>query len=56
MNAKLNTIKVWMKNSKLNYIDECGELDITKLAEDAIVKFNVDGDDEEPIFEYAASL
>ena len=49
-------IKLWMKSQLVNYIDECGELNITKLAEDAIIKFNVQEEDETTIFELSASF
>jgi hypothetical protein len=54
--ASLKHIKSWMSTQIANYTDECGELNITKLAEDAIIKFNVIEDDETDIFELSASF
>lgn len=52
----LKHIKSWMSTQTANYIDDCGELNITKLAEDAIIKFNVQEEDEADIFELSASF
>lgn len=54
--TSLKHIKSWMSTQIANYTDECGELNITKLAEDAIIKFNVIEDDETDIFELSASF
>ena len=52
----LNEIKSWMSSRIAQYMDECGELNITKLAEDAIQQFNVDDQDEEEVFELSATF
>lgn len=52
----LNAIKSWMSSRLAQYMDACGELDITKLAEDAIVQFNVGGEDEDEVFEISATF
>lgn len=52
----LNAIKSWMSSRTAQYMDECGELNITKLAEDAIQRFDVNGQDEDEIFELSATF
>jgi hypothetical protein len=54
--ASLKHIKSWMTTQLINYTDECGELNITALAEEAIIKFNVAEQDEQDIFELSASF
>jgi hypothetical protein len=51
----------WMSLNREDYIDQCGELDCTKLAEEAADMFNLyENDDEatipEWVFEMAAEL
>lgn len=53
-------VKRWMRIHLSEYVDECGELDCTKLAEDAAQEFDLyEGDDcdiPEWVFEASASL
>ena len=55
-NQILKNVKTWMFNNLYNYLDECGEIDYTKMSEDAIVKFDIEEKNEEEIFTIAAQF
>ena len=55
-NETLKRIENWMSNNLHNYIDECGEINYTKMSEDAIQKFNVDENHEDDVFSIAAEI
>ena len=52
----MKEIKSWMINNIKNYIDECGELNYTKMSEDAIQKLTVDENHEDDVFSIAAEI
>lgn len=55
-NETLKRIENWMSNNLHNYIDECGEINYTKMSEDAIVEFDIGESDEEEIFTLASEF
>lgn len=60
MNELQIKVKRWMRINLKDYIDECNELDCTRLAEDAANEFDLyEGDNcdiPEWVFEASASL
>ena len=55
-NQILKNVETWMSNNLHNYIDECGEIDYTKMSEDAIVEFDIEESNEEEIFTIASEF
>ena len=55
-NETLKRIKNWMENNLRQYIDECGEINYTKMSEDANVEFDIGESDEEEIFTLASEF
>ena len=53
---KLKRIKNWMENNLRQYIDECGEINYTKMSENAIQEFDIEEAEEDEVFALASEF